>query len=180
MLSLNFTPFPELRTQRLVLRRLAPADARTLATIRSNKEVNQYIDRAPEMTAEEAEKFIEKINGNIDRNESLVWGMVPENATEIIGTILLWNMNAEKQYAEVGYEMLPAYQGKGLAREALHTVLDYGFNTLHFTTIEGYVHYENGRSFNLLQKFGFTKDRLLIENGEETNLVIYVRNAPYP
>jgi len=50
MLELNFTPFPELRTQRLLLRKLESTDANEMFFLRSNKRVIQYLGREPAKT----------------------------------------------------------------------------------------------------------------------------------
>ncbi len=42
---MNFPPFTNLTTERLVLRELQSTDAREIFLLRSNKEVNKLIDR---------------------------------------------------------------------------------------------------------------------------------------
>jgi ribosomal-protein-alanine N-acetyltransferase len=50
MLELNFTPFPELRTQRLLLRKLESMDANEMFFLRTNERVLQYLGREPAKT----------------------------------------------------------------------------------------------------------------------------------
>ena len=45
MLELNFSPFPEIKSKRLLLRRMTDADAPELLFLRSDETVMQYIDR---------------------------------------------------------------------------------------------------------------------------------------
>ena len=47
MLELNFSPFPELRTERLFLRKLTKNDAKEIFFLRSNEDVLHYIGREP-------------------------------------------------------------------------------------------------------------------------------------
>jgi ribosomal-protein-alanine N-acetyltransferase len=70
----------------------------------------------------------------------------------------LWNISREENKAEVGYELLPDFQGKGIAQEAMLVVLDYGFNIMLLNKIEAYTHKENSASQKLLEKFGFVRD----------------------
>ena len=61
----------------------------------------------------------------------------------------------EEEEAEVGYVLHPDHQGKGLMQEALHTVLDYGFDEMQLRCILAEVHPDNIRSIALLVRNGF-------------------------
>lgn len=58
MLELNFSPFPELKTQRLLLRKLEITDANEIFFLRSNENVLRYLGKEPAKTISEAEEFI--------------------------------------------------------------------------------------------------------------------------
>lgn len=70
----------------------------------------------------------------------------------------MWNLNEEENKAEVGYELLPDFQGKGIAQEALSAVITFGFEVMKLKTIEAYTHKENLKSTKLLEKFNFKRD----------------------
>ncbi|MES1219030.1 MAG: GNAT family N-acetyltransferase, partial [Bacteroidota bacterium] len=73
MLTLNFSPFPLLYTERLILRQVTPADAPDLFLLRSDKEVMKYIDRPLQTTVQDALLLIQKINDSLDIDESITW-----------------------------------------------------------------------------------------------------------
>ena len=75
MLQLNFSPFPELKTKRLLLRKLDKTDAKEIFFLRSNEDVLRYLGREPTATITEAEEFIGKINKGIEENEAILWGI---------------------------------------------------------------------------------------------------------
>ncbi|MBK8968536.1 MAG: GNAT family N-acetyltransferase [Saprospiraceae bacterium] len=170
MPDLKFTPFPMLLTERLVLRQAVAADAPDLFAIRSDEEVNRYLDRTPATSVAEVQDFIEKINRSIAENKSMYW--VADWNGRLAGTICLWNFSSQPFKAEVGFELHPNYQGKGLMQEALSAVLNFGFEGFSLETIEGYVHIQNAPSIRLLEKNGFQK----IETREAEAAVIYARN----
>ena len=58
MLELNFVPFPEIKTERLLLRKMTDADAPEIQFLRSDDRVMKYIDREKTKTVEEALQFI--------------------------------------------------------------------------------------------------------------------------
>lgn len=151
---------PVLHTKRLLLRQLKPSDDRAILTLRSDPEVNRYIDRPLSVTLEEAQQFIQKITDGIAKGESVYWGVARLPEEELIGTICLWNFSEEKISAEVGYELLPAFQGRGYMQEALARVIEYGFQELALQEITACVHTENEASIRLLEKFNFARTGL--------------------
>ena len=62
MLELNFSPFPEIKTKRLLLRKMTDADAPALLSMRSDDRVMKYIGREKAKSVEEVIAFIQKIN----------------------------------------------------------------------------------------------------------------------
>jgi ribosomal-protein-alanine N-acetyltransferase len=155
---LNFTPFPVLTTKRLLLRQLTADDEPAIFELRTDDEVNKYLDRLKARTIIDARKFIEKINRNISNNESIIWGISLLDEPKLIGTVCFWNISQENNSAELGYELLPAHQGKGIMQETLAAVIAYGFETMNVKTIEAFAHIKNRRSYQLLEKLSFTRD----------------------
>ena len=147
-----------------------------LLRIRAIK-VNQYIDRPPQTSLEEAKTLIQKINTGIDKGKSWYWVISLKESSQLIGAICLWNFSADKTVAEVGYELDPAFHGQGLMSEALHCIVDYGFNTLQLKTIEALTHKDNKSSMQLLlkQHFHLERDRRDPEN--EHNLIFSLQKS---
>ena len=50
----NFKPFPVLKTERLTLRKLASTDDNEIFALRSNENVNKYLDRKPSKSIDDA------------------------------------------------------------------------------------------------------------------------------
>jgi len=180
MLELNFSPFPELKTERLLLRRLTNNDAEEMFFLRSNEDVLRYLGRGPTQSVKEAEEFINKINKSADENENILWGIaLLEEPTKIIGTICLWNFKTESYRGEIGYILHPGHWGKGIMKEAINRVVDYAFNTLKLHSIEALLSPENIASASVLEKTGFVKEGHLKESfyfrGKFSDTAIYSR-----
>jgi ribosomal-protein-alanine N-acetyltransferase len=171
MVKNNFSPFPALQTKRLSLRKLSLDDAEEIFALRSNDEVNKFIDRAKAKDVDEAIAFINKVNISIANNNSIYWVICYRENPKLIGTICLWNINEKLYKAEVGYELIPEYQGKGIATEALSVVINYGFDEMMLGTIEAYTHKENMASTKLLEKFNFGRNLQ-----EESQLDLTIEN----
>lgn len=163
--------FPLLTTSRLVLRPLKDEDKQAIFTLRSSDIVGRYIDRPKQQHIDEAGAFIEKIKKGYVENNAYYWVLSLENNDVLIGTICLWNISEDKTVAEVGYEMLPEYYGKGYMQEALQAICTYGFNVMKLMAIEAFTHRDNTSSKKLLERNGFTLCESRIDEDVETNVV---------
>ena len=148
-------------TERLILRTLTEQDSQDIFEIRSNPEINKFLQRDPPKNSFEALEFILNIKRNSANNEIVFWGISLQNNPKLIGTICLWKFSEDRKTAELGYELLPEYQGKGMMSEAVNFVLKFGFKDLNLDKIEAFTNRNNSDSIKLLQnlKFIFDKDR---------------------
>jgi len=154
-MQLNFTPFPTITTERLVLRKLNNNDAVPLSILRSNEEVNKYIDRPKQTTVPEAIAFIDKILKRIEENESMYWAITLKENDLLIGTVCLWNFAEEQALAEIGYELHPSYHNKGLFTEAVAAVTKWAFGTVGLKIIVAMLMEGNIKSVKVLLKNNF-------------------------
>lgn len=161
--------FPIIKTSRFTLRRLVPDDAYELHSIRSNPLVNRYINRPAELSVQDAEKFIDATNEKITNHECIYWAISLNETDKLIGTTCLFNFNKERTVAELGYELLPVYQGRGIMQQAVTGVIQYGAQTLRLQTITAFCKPQNERSLRLLQKNNFVRNKKL-ERRYETDL----------
>jgi [ribosomal protein S5]-alanine N-acetyltransferase len=155
MLNRTFTPFPILTTERLTLRQLLINDEQEIFTLRSDSEINKYLDRQLSNTITDARNFISKINENINKNISLYWAITLSDRNIMVGTISLYGFSGENDNCEIGYELLTKYQGQGIMKEAVEKIIDYAFNTIKVQKIEASLHRDNQSSINLLEKLLF-------------------------
>ncbi len=184
MLSPQFTPFPELKTDRLLLRQMTLADAARVQQLRSNEEVMKYINRPLTRTNEEAESWISIIIEALAKNEGITWCLcLKETPNEHIGSIGLWRIEKENYRAEIGYMLEPTLQGKGLMYETLQKVLEYGFGELQLHSIEARIDPRNTASSALLRKAGFVQEALFRENyflrGQFADTAVYSILTPF-
>ena len=107
MLNLNFTPFPTITTQRLVLRQLQDDDVHELFALRTDERVNRFLDRPLPESLNDVREFIKKVNQITYDNEGLYWVITRKNEDKLLGTIGLRNFGPEQYQAEIGYELHP-------------------------------------------------------------------------
>jgi len=164
MLEINFTPFPNLETERLYLRRVEKEDVNEIFDLRSDKETMKYIPRPLVKTEEEALAHIAMIDEKIETNEGINWAITLKNNSKLIGLIGHYRIKPEHFRAEIGYMLLPEYHGKGIITEAIKETVKYGFEIMKLHSIEAVIDPKNLASESVLQKCGFVKEAHLKEN----------------
>ena len=112
MAAFNFTPFPNLETERLILRELKDTDADILFNLRSDPDINKYIGNRKPSSIDEIHELIATINKGISNNESIFWVLESKDTKLFAGTICIWHLSLEKSSGELGYTLLQPYQGK--------------------------------------------------------------------
>lgn len=177
MLTINFHPFQNIETERLLLRRLNENDAEEIFALRSNPETMKYITRPLAKSIEDALAHIAIIDEKIVNNTGINWGITIKGNPKIIGIIGHYKISPESHRAEIGYMSLPETNGKGYMSEAIKAVLIYGFEQLNLHSVEAIIAPENIASERVLQKNGFVKEAHFLENefweGKYLDTVIY-------
>lgn len=161
--------FPTLKTERLTLRPLLPGDAPGVFALRSDCDINQYLDRTAANTLDDAIHFIQRITDAINHNEALYWAVVLTEGDTFAGTICLFGFSDQLEKCEIGFELLPGFQGKGMMTEAAARVVEYATQTLNVAVIEAFAHKENQKSIQLLQRLGFQPSTALPNDAPDEN-----------
>ncbi|WP_339889060.1 GNAT family N-acetyltransferase [uncultured Flavobacterium sp.] len=164
MLTLNFTPFPILESERLRYRKLNNEDAKEVFELRSNPETMKYIPRPLVTNIDEALSHIKLINDKVDANTDINWAVTEKDNDKCIGIMGFFRTQPENYRTELGYMILPEHHNKGYVTEAVKTILNYAFNELNFNSIEARIDPNNLASEKVLHKNGFVKEGHLIEN----------------
>jgi len=94
-------------------------------------------------------------------NRGIRWGIVKKEDKELIGTCGFYDWNTTAHRAEIGYDLEPAYWGRGVMTEAMHAVLEYGFEKMGLNRIQAIIDSKNTRSMRLVHRLGFKKEGVL-------------------
>ena len=165
MLSLNFSPFPVIETERLLLRSLSMDDLQQLYLLRTNEKVNTHLNKAPDESVLATKAKIEEIQDLQQKNDAVFWVITLKGNPEImIGNIGYWRMEKAHYRAEIGYLLHPDHWQKGIMKEALNAVIEYGFKTMKLHSIEANINPDNIASGTLLESCGFIKEAYHKEN----------------
>jgi ribosomal-protein-alanine N-acetyltransferase len=176
-LKLDFSPFPTLETDRLILREIKHTDVKEVFFYRSDKEIMKFIPRPIAETEQDALNHIEMIQDAIAKEEGINWGITLKGDDKIIGIAGLYRINKPSFRAEIGYLLDPKHHGKGIISETVQKILEYGFETCNFHTITAIIDPANHASEKVLQRANFEKEAHFKEdfyfNGEFLDSVHY-------
>jgi ribosomal-protein-alanine N-acetyltransferase len=177
MIEINFHPFKNLETERLLLRRVSKNDLNEIIELRGNPETMKFIPRPLVKTEEDALNHFKMIDEKIEKNEGINWAITVKENPKLIGIIGHYRIQPENHRCEIGYMILPQYNGQGIVTEAIKVVLEYGFEDLNMHSIEAVIDPDNFASERVLQKNGFVKEAHILENeyydGKFWDTVIY-------
>jgi ribosomal-protein-alanine N-acetyltransferase len=163
--------FSTLETERLILNEISMNDVDFLFEIRNNDENNKFIGRKKSSLNEVKQFVVDRIS-DFKEKKGITWMIYNKETKQSIGSICYWNFNFETNTAELGYELKPEFQGKGLMQEALLKIIDFGFNKLNLQIIEAFTDKNNKPSINALLKYNFIQN-VEFELNNEKNLIMF-------
>lgn len=180
MLEPKFTPFPELKTERLLLRKVVLNDAPEVLFLRSDSAILEHLSKEPAKSLQEAEEFIKRITTDLENGDGIAWGICfIDQPEKLIGNIGFWRMQKEHYRSEIGYVLNPAYWRKGIIKEAMGKVLEYGFNIMGLHSVEARISPANIASAAVLESTGFVREAYFKEdfyfNGKFEDTAVYSR-----
>jgi RimJ/RimL family protein N-acetyltransferase len=162
-------------TERLVLRRLAPEDAPFIVTLLNDPAFLEHIgDRGVRNIAQAIEYLERGPFASYARHGFGLNAVVLRATGEPIGICGLLQRE-DLDAPDLGFAFLPAYRGQGYAYEAAIAVLEDAARTLACTRVLAVTQPGNQRSIALLERLGFSPERLLTLAHSEHGLQLFSR-----
>ena len=146
----------QLQTSSLTLRPLRPADISSMLRYRNNPSVSEY-QGWDNFGFEDAENMIET-NARLTSPPSEQWfqlAMVLDHNAETIGDIGIYFYPYATRSIQLGITLDSAYQGKGLASEAIEYLLQHLAEFFQITHVCAYADSRNTTAQNLLKSNHF-------------------------
>lgn len=153
--------FPELQTEYLVLREIQSEDREALFAIFSSPQVIRYYGQEKLENLEQADDMKVTFEKMFEEKRGVRWGIERKETSGLIGTIGFHLWNAKHKRAEIGYELLPDFWGKGYASEVVAEIVKFGFQTMNLTRVGAVVFTENTASAKVLTKNKFKVEGVL-------------------
>jgi len=155
---------------RCVIEQVVPADMESLKRLYTDPACRQYLGGP--INGVEAEHRVQALL-NVD-SHTLAWAIRVMPQSEAMGLITLGKHHDGDDF-EVSYLLLPDFQGRGYATQAVRLTLNHAFDVLLLPRVVAETQSENLSSIRLLKRIGMILDRCVTRFDAEQH--IYGINA---
>jgi [ribosomal protein S5]-alanine N-acetyltransferase len=165
-----------IQTNRLLLRRFEDKDIENVYKGLSLPDIIKHY--GINFDSLESTKNQMKWFADLEKNETGMWFAVcsSDNKT-FYGAGGLNNRSIEHKKAEIGFWLLPDFWGKGIMKEAMPLICNFGFDKFGLHRIEGFVESENSNCKKAMAKLDFKHEGTMIDceikNGKFISLDIF-------
>lgn len=149
--------FPEITTPRCTLRNIVSTDQQKVFEGLSHPEVTRYYGVSYD-SLEATGAQMTFYQDLLQSGTGIWWAVRLEDGGGFAGACGFNNWVREHRRAEIGFWLLPAFQGSGLMNESASAILGYGFGVMKLHRVEAIVETGNNKSAALLSKLGFVHE----------------------
>ncbi len=149
---------PRLDGARVRLRQPTEADVPDLFAIFGDAETLRYWSHGPLADLDAAQRYYDGIVSGLERRALFQWAVTVPAADRLVGTVTLADWDRANQRCEIGFILHPSYWGRGLASDAVRTVLGWAFGPMGLHRVEADVEPPNTASLRLLERLGFQRE----------------------
>jgi len=161
----GFVTFPQLETERLLLRRMSVDDVDFYFRQFSDPDIVELTTfDAPKDLEGARDELHEYCLDNFVNDTGIRWGITEKGSPDLIGTCGFYKWVKHAKRAEIGYDLVEAYRRQGIMTEALTSMIDFLFGSVQMNRLEALTIPMNEGSNRLLQKLGFKREGVLREN----------------
>jgi ribosomal-protein-alanine N-acetyltransferase len=150
---------PELRTERLLLRRWRESDREPFAALNADPEVMEHFAR--KLTREESDALVELNEKHFAEHGFSLWAVDVVATGSFAGFVGLMVPRFHADFTpavEVGWRLAREHWGHGYATEAARAALGFGFDELLLEEIVSFAVPGNFRSRRVMERLGMTHD----------------------
>lgn len=146
----------ELRTERLIIREYSDKYFHDVFNYRSDERLQEAYHLTP-MDEDTFRKYLDSRFTDFDVNGSnTIFVIFHED--KVIGEIAVLSYEKNDQISVIGFLIIPEYQNRGFAYEALDTFINFLFKKYNRNRIEAMVNGDNYISVRLLDKLNFKRE----------------------
>jgi RimJ/RimL family protein N-acetyltransferase len=156
-----------LRTPRLVLRTMTPADVDDIHAYQSRADVCRYLTFEPRTREEVAAKVAKYATAVTLAGEGDFWQLAIERADRpgrVIGDVYFTIKSVEHATGEIGWTLHPDFAGQGHMTEAAGAVLEIAFSDLGLHRVSAELDARNDASAALCRRLGMRAEAHFVED----------------
>jgi RimJ/RimL family protein N-acetyltransferase len=169
-----------LRTERLIVRAMTPADVGDVHAYQSHPDVCRYLPFEPRTLEEVTAKVAGFATALTLAADGDHWSLAVERAEQrgrVIGDVYFRLKSTADATGEIGWTLHPDFAGKGYMTEAAGAVLELAFSTLRLRRVVAVLDPRNEASNALCGRLGMRQEAHFVEDtwfkGEWGDTAIY-------
>ena len=166
--------FPIIKTDRILMREITDLDLENIFKGLSNPSIIEHYGISFNNVEETKEQMIWFAD-----DKQMWWAICSIDNQTFYGAGGLNDINDVENKAESGLWLLPDFWGRGIMKEVLPLICDYGFKNLKLNRIEGFVETENLNCKNAMSKLDFKHEGTIkdceMKNGKAISVDIYAK-----
>ena len=150
---------PELRTERLLLRRWRARDREPFAALNADPAVMEHFPAPLDRDASDA--LVAAIEAGFERHGFGLWALEPREGGELLGFTGLAVPAFEAHFTpavEIGWRLARPAWGYGYATEAARAALEFGFEQAKLNEVVSFTAAGNLRSRAVMERLGMSHD----------------------
>jgi RimJ/RimL family protein N-acetyltransferase len=150
---------PQLKTERLWLRRWRPDDLGPFAAINADPDVMENFPSR--LSRAQSAAMIERFEACFESHGYGLWAVEAPGRAPLIGFVGLSPVELEVPFApavEVGWRLARGFWGEGLATEAARASLAFGFSEIGLAEIVSFTAERNARSRAVMERLRMRHD----------------------
>lgn len=161
-----------IETERLIIRRHIPQDFEPMRSFFSDEEATRLLDMTPEQKTEKATcSLLDAVISSYDAEEPIfAMAIVTKEGGRFVGSCGMAPDDLDPNKTQIFYVILPEYQDRGFASEAVAGLVEHAFSKLGVESLVASMAAENAASVKVAEKLGMTYEGSV---EKELNGVVY-------
>ncbi|PGQ50482.1 GNAT family N-acetyltransferase [Bacillus thuringiensis] len=152
----------EITTERLIIRPFKGTDLQDVFAIYNNDDTCKYLLHNKWTQEDMKERFDKKLANNVLTTESNL-SLAVIDKTKVVGDLSVWYTDM-KDTVEIGYSFLNEVSGRGLATEAVSSLVCKLFHEFNVHRIQANLDARNIASQKLCERIGMRKEAHFIQD----------------
>lgn len=132
-----------------------------ISGLECNQEVWAYEEFIETDHDQARDKYVSQMGSS--HNHDFVIVISADGESVPIGIVQIWSYVEHRDSWEIGFGILPEYQGRGYGAEAARLLMHYAFHELNAHKVVGMCNSHNQRSSRLMEKLGFQREGIFKE-----------------
>jgi RimJ/RimL family protein N-acetyltransferase len=161
------------RSDRLIIRPTLEQDSDLIYQLMNSPKFIKYVGDRQLYSVEDAEKYIQdKMLPQLHSHGYSNYSLINKKNGAKIGICGLYDRDG-LEGIDIGFGILPEYEGLGYAFESSSRIIKAGFEELEILEIKAITNKKNISSKNLLVKLGFKLNGTIVLPNESDELLLY-------